>query len=185
MTEVTRVPLQPIGKGILGKLWIGVVLAVLLAAGAAWATAYKGVTVDTLSAGTGPNPTADDIVLVNYEGKLADGTVFDSGERVPFPVNAVVPGFTQALLKMQKGGRYEVFIPAALGYGAEAKGPIPANSDLNFTVELIDFRSQAEIEAMQRQLQQMGGMPGMPPMPGMPEGAPGMPPMPEGAQPGR
>jgi len=165
MAEVTRVPLQPIGKGILGKLWLGVVVAVLIAAGAAWATSYKGVTVETLSAGTGASPAAEDMVLVSYEGRLADGTVFDSGERVPFPVNAVVPGFTQALLKMQKGGRYEVFIPSELGYGSEARGTIPANSDLYFTVELVDFRTQAEIEAMQRQLQQMGGMPGMPGMP--------------------
>ncbi|RVQ66475.1 FKBP-type peptidyl-prolyl cis-trans isomerase [Croceicoccus ponticola] len=174
MTEVTRVPLQPIGKGILGKLWLGVAFAILLAAGAAWATSYKGVTVDTLSAGTGNSPAETDIVLVNYEGRLADGTVFDSGERVPFPVNGVVPGFTEALQKMQKGGRYEVFIPAELAYGTEAKGSIPANSDLTFTVELVDFRTQAEIEAMQRQMQQMGidpsamgpqgpqGMPGAP-----------------------
>lgn len=172
MAEVTRVPLQPIGKGVLGKIWLGIAIAVLLAAGAAWATAYRGVSVETLAAGTGPTPNSDDVVLVNYEGRLMDGTVFDSGERVPFPVDAVVPGFTQALQKMQKGGRYQVFIPAALGYGAEARGTIPANSDLEFTVELIDFRSQAEIEAMQRQLQQMGAMPGMPGMPGMPEGAP-------------
>jgi len=163
MAEVTRVPLQPIGKGILGKLWLGVAVAILLAAGAAFATSYKGVTVDTLSAGTGPSPAGDDVVLVTYEGSLADGTVFDSGERVPFPVDAVVPGFTQALQKMQKGGRYEVFIPAELGYGSQSSPNIPANSDLYFTVELVDFRTQAEIEAMQRQLQQMGGMPGMMP----------------------
>lgn len=156
MAEVTRVPLQPIGKGILGKLWLGVIVAILIAAGAAWATSYRGVTVDTLSAGTGPSPTADDVALVTYEGRLADGTVFDSGERVPLPVGQMIPGFTQALTKMQSGGRYEVFIPAALGYGAEARGSIPANSDLYFTVELVEFRTQAQIQAMQRQLQAMG-----------------------------
>lgn len=176
MAEVTRVPLQPIGKGILGKLWLGVIVAILLAAGAAWATSYKGVTVDTLSAGEGPSPAEEDIVLVNYEGRLADGTVFDSGERVPFPVNGVVPGFTEALVKMQKGGRYKVFIPSQLGYGAQTRGTIPPNSDLYFTVELIDFRTQAQLEEMQRQMQQMGGMPGMP------GGLPGMPGAPEGAQ---
>ncbi|AKM10807.1 FKBP-type peptidyl-prolyl cis-trans isomerase [Croceicoccus naphthovorans] len=173
MAEVTRVPLQPIGKGILGKLWLGVVVAILLAAGAAWATGYKGVTVETLSAGTGSSPAMEDVVLVNYEGRLADGTVFDSGERVPFPVNGVVPGFSQALVQMQKGGRYEIFIPSDLGYGSEARGTIPANSDLTFTVELIDFRTQAEIEEMQRQMQQMGMMPGGPGAPGAaPESAP-------------
>lgn len=174
MAEVTRVPLQPIGKGILGKLWLGVIVAILLAAGAAWATAYKGVTVETLSAGTGASPSADDVVLINYEGRLADGTVFDSGERVPLPLGQMIPGFTEAVTKMQPGGRYEVFIPSAQGYGSEAKGTIPANSDLYFTVDLIEFRTQAEIEAMQRQLQQMGiGGPGgeaMPPMPPIPNG---------------
>lgn len=169
MAEVTRVPLQPIGKGILGKLWLGVVAAVLFAAGAAWATSYKGVSVETVTAGEGNSPGESDIVLVNYEGRLTDGTVFDSGERVPFPVNGVVPGFSQALMKMQKGGRYEVFIPAALGYGAQAQGAIPANSDLHFTVDLLDFRSQAEIEAMQRQMQQMGIDPSQ--LQGAPQGA--------------
>ncbi|MDR7101811.1 FKBP-type peptidyl-prolyl cis-trans isomerase [Croceicoccus sp. BE223] len=170
MTEVTRVPLQPVGKGILGKLWLGVIVAILFAAGAAWATSYKGVSVETVTAGTGAMPGETDIVLVNYEGRLADGTVFDSGERVPFPVNGVVPGFSQALVQMQKGGRYEIFIPAALGYGAQAQGAIPANSDLYFTVDLIDFRSQAEIEAMQRQMQQMGIDPSQ--LQGAPQGAP-------------
>ena len=172
MAEVTRVPLQPIGKGILGKLWLGVIVAILVAAGAAWATSYKGVTVETLSAGTGPSPAMEDMVLVNYEGRLADGTVFDSGERVPFPVNGVVPGFGQALTRMQKGGRYEVFIPADQGYGAQARGQIPANSDLYFTVELIDYRTAEELEAIQRQMQMMGGAGAMPPGVG-PQGAPG------------
>lgn len=168
MAEVTRVPLQPIGKGILGKLWLGIVVAILIAAGAAWATSYQGVTVETLSAGTGPSPAVEDMVLVNYEGRLADGTVFDSGDRVPFPVADVVPGFTQALTQMQKGGRYEVFIPSDQGYGSQARGTIPANSDLYFTVELIDFRTPAQLEALQRQMQQMGiGGPG-----GMPQGQP-------------
>ena len=177
MAEVTRVPLQPIGKGILGKLWLGVIVAILLAAGAAWATGYKGVTVETLSAGTGASPGREDVVLVNYEGRLNDGTVFDSGERVPLPLAQMIPGFAEAMTKMQPGGRYEVFIPSEMGYGSEARGQIPANSDLNFTIELIEFRTQAEIEAMQRQLQQMGINPGamppggVPPMPGAPQGA--------------
>jgi len=161
MSEVTRVPLQPIGKGILGKLWLGVIVAILLAAGAAYATRYQGVTVETLSAGTGDSPSAEDVVLVNYEGRLADGTVFDSGEKVPLPLDQMLPGFTEAVTKMQPGGRYEVFIPASLGYGAEARGKIPANSDLYFTVDLIEFRTQAQLQEMQRQLQQMGlGGPG-------------------------
>jgi hypothetical protein len=172
MAEITRVPLQPVGKGILSKLWIGIALAVLLAAGAAWAARYEGVTVETLAAGQGASPGADDVVLVNYEGRLPDGTVFDSGEQVAFPVGGgIIPGFAEALTRMQAGGRYEVFIPSEQGYGEKGVGPIPPNSDLNFTIELLEFRSQAEIRAMQEQLRAMGmggaaGVPGAP-MPGV------------------
>lgn len=165
MAEITRVPLQPIGKGILPKLWIGIVIAVLLAAGAAWATRYQGLEVTTLSEGTGGSPTIDDIVNVNYEGKLPDGTVFDSAEGAIFPVAGVVPGFSTALQQMQRGGRYEVFIPSDQAYGAEGAGDrIPPNADLTFTVELVDFRSEAELRAIQQQMQQMGlgGMGGAP-----------------------
>ncbi len=157
MTEITRVPLQPIGKGILSKLWIGIAIAVLLAAGAAWATRYQGLEVTTLSEGTGGSPTMEDVVNVNYEGRLANGTVFDSAEGAIFPVSGVVPGFGQALQQMKRGGRYEVFIPSDQAYGAQGAGDrIPPNADLTFTVELIDFRSEAELRAIQQQMQQMG-----------------------------
>ncbi|GGD56585.1 FKBP-type peptidyl-prolyl cis-trans isomerase [Croceicoccus mobilis] len=172
MAEITRVPLQPIGKGILSKLWIGVVIAVLLAAGAAYASRYHGLEVTTLSEGTGGSPTLDDVVNVNYTGKLPDGTVFDQGEGAVFPVKGVVPGFRDALLQMKKGGRYEVYIPSDQAYGAEGagNGAIPPNADLTFEVELLDFRSEAELRAIQQQMQAMGlgGMGG----PGGPGGAP-------------
>ncbi|MFC4294529.1 FKBP-type peptidyl-prolyl cis-trans isomerase [Novosphingobium tardum] len=173
MSEITRVPLQPIAKGSLTKLWLGIVVALLLAAGFAWSQRYQGVTVETLAPGAGPMPTKDDVVLINYTGKLADGTVFDKGEKVPLPLEGVVPGFSEGLSKMQKGGKYRLFIPASKGYGAEAqRNPstgqvvIPANSALEFDVELLDFRSRAEIMAQQQmlqQLQQQGGAGAAPP----------------------
>jgi FKBP-type peptidyl-prolyl cis-trans isomerase FkpA len=87
-------------------------------------------------------------------------------------LNEVIPGFSKALVKMQRGGKYEVEIPAKLAYGDKAVGQIPANTDLNFQIELLDFKSRAEIEQQQRlmqQLQQMqGGAPG-----GVPGGIPG------------
>ena len=70
---------------------------------------------------------------------------------------------------MQKGGSYKLCIPAALGYGDKATGPIPANSPLIFTVDLLDFKSMAEIQAMQSQMQQQGGA-GAPPHGEMPAG---------------
>ena len=96
-----------------------------------------------------------DVVLVKYEGKLDDGTVFDANEQAPMQVAQVVPGFSEALTRMKKGGQYKVTIPAQLGYGDRAVGPIPAGSTLHFDVTLLDFRSEAEVRAMQQQMQQM------------------------------
>jgi len=179
MTETTRVPLQPIAKGALTKLWMGVAAVALAAGGLAWATLPDTVKVETLKAGSGDAPTLEDVVLINYKGMLSDGKVFDQGQQVPNPVTDFVPGFTKALLKMQKGGKYKVEIPAELGYGDKAQGPIPANSDLTFEVELVDFKNRAEIEAQMRAMQQMqamqqgqGGAPGGPP-PALPPGVPG------------
>lgn len=156
MTEITRVPLQPIAKGALGKLWLGVAAAALAAGGLAWATLPSDITIQTIKAGTGPSPTVDDITLIAYKGSLSsDGKVFDQNEKAVMPVEGSIPGFMKALQKMQRGGQYKVHIPAALAYGAQANGPIPANSDLDFDVTLIDYKSRAEIEQQQRMMQQM------------------------------
>ena len=165
MTEITRVPLQPIAKGAVAKIWIGVAAIVLTAAGVAYAALPPNVDVQTVTAGSGDSPTADDVVLINYKGTLPNGKVFDEAKQVPMALNEVVPGFSKALVKMQRGGKYKVEIPSQLAYGDKAVGEIPANTDLNFEIELIDFKSRAEIEQQQRilqQLQQMqgGGAPG-------------------------
>ena len=161
MTEITRVPLQPIGKGSLTKLWLGVAVAVLLAAGLAWLSAPKaralpgGVTIETIEAGEGNSPGATDFALVNYRGTLPDGTVFDEGQQVPMPVNQVVPGFSTGLQAMQSGGRYRLQIPAEQAYGAQGSPPaIPPNTDLTFEVDLLEFRTQQEVMQMQQQMMQ-------------------------------
>ncbi|HKT84648.1 MAG TPA: FKBP-type peptidyl-prolyl cis-trans isomerase [Novosphingobium sp.] len=167
MTEITRVPLQPIAKGAVTKVWIGIAAIALAAAGVAYAALPPEVDVQTLTAGSGDSPTPEDVVLINYKGTLPDGKVFDQAKQVPMALNEVVPGFSKALVKMQRGGKYKVEIPSQLAYGDKAVGEIPANSDLTFEIELIDFKSRAEIEQQQRilqQLQQMqmqqGGAPG-------------------------
>ena len=101
----------------------------------------SGLRIQTLVAGTGPQPQPVDSVVVTYEGRLADGTEFDAqAEPVTFPVSALVPGFTEALLAMKKGGTYRFWIPPALAYGAEgAGGVIPPNAELDFTVTLVDI----------------------------------------------
>lgn len=106
------------------------------------------IQLETLRAGTGGSPTDSDVAIVNYEGRLRDGAVFDGNPRAPLPVNGLIPGFTEGLKRMQKGGQYRLTIPAALGYGAAAQGPIPANSDLIFTVELIDFGPASTVRQM-------------------------------------
>jgi len=162
MSEITRVPLQPVTKGSLTKIWLGVIVALLIGGTAAWAVRYQGLVVDTVKAGAGPSPTLSDVVLVNYAGHLTSGKEFDKGQKVAMPVQGVIPGFSQGLQKMQRGGKYTLKIPAAMAYGEqEQKNPgtgevvVPANSDLVFEVELLDFKSAAEIEQQRQMLQQM------------------------------
>jgi len=173
--SVTTVPLRPVSKGGLWLMWIG--LIALLVAGAAFAfTGTPKIGFETVKAGTGPSPTTADVVLIKYEGKLDDGTVFDANEQAPMQVSQVVLGFSQALTRMQKGGKYKITIPPALGYGDRAAGPIPAGSTLHFDIELIDFRTEAEVRAMQQMMQQQQMMQGAPGgAPGAPGGAPGAP----------
>jgi FKBP-type peptidyl-prolyl cis-trans isomerase len=105
-------------------------------------TTPSGLRFETLRAGAGGKPTTADLVLVTYEGHLADGTLFDASARpTAFPVAGVVPGFAEALQLMQKGGRYRFWIPAALGYGTKGvPGAIPPNAELEFIVTLIDMK---------------------------------------------
>jgi len=176
MTEITRVPLQPIAKGAVSKIWLGVAAIVLAAGGVAYAALPPAPTVKTLTAGNGESPTLQDVVQINYKGMLTNGTTFDQGQHAILPVAGNVPGFTKALLKMQRGGKYKVEIPASLAYGATPPpgASIPPNSDLTFEVELLDFISRDQFEQrmqMMRQMQQMQqGAPGQ----GLPGGgAPG------------
>jgi len=100
---------------------------------------------------TGAKPAGSDVVLVNYIGYLAGtGAVFDQGMRSALQVDGVIPGFAEGLQMMGKTGVARFCIPAALGYGATESGPIPANSDLVFQVELVDFKAAADMENMRK-----------------------------------
>lgn len=103
-------------------------------------TTPSGLRIQTLVAGTGEAPRPGGAVRVTYEGRLADGTVFDAAaEPAGLPVSALIPGFTEALLMMRVGGRYRFWIPSHLAYGERgAGGVIPPNAELEFTVTLHD-----------------------------------------------
>lgn len=196
MTEITRVPLQPIARGALGKVWLGVAAIALAAGGIAWAAVPHGVNVDTVAEGTGPQIKVGDVAFVRYTGKLPDGTEFDKSRPLPLPPGLlpdgmpflveegqVVEGFYEGLLKMSKGGKYTLNIPAAMGYGASPPpgSPIPPNTDLIFDIEVVEVMSKDEAEkrfqVAQQLMQQMQG-PGAPGAEGAPEGAlpaPGQP----------
>lgn len=162
------------GKG-LTKFWLGIVFVVAAGIGLAWLgagslrgeTTASGLGFRTVEAGTGPFIQPVDGVMIEYEGRLAaDGTVFDaSAERGPQPMIAgqTIPGFAEALGKMQQGGRYRVNIPAKLAYGAQPPpGSVPPNSDLEFDVRVVQVVPNAALMAgppppQQQQQQQRPG----------------------------
>ena len=163
--SVTAVPIRPIKKGSVVKLWVGLGALSLAAAGLAWAgtagqlytATASGLQYQVVKEGDGPSPTTTDIVLVHYTGRLQDGTIFDSSQGkqpVPFPVTGVIPGFTEGLQLMKKGGTYRLRIPPNLAYGpAGAGGVIPPNATLDFEIQLLDIAPQSALQGM------MGGPP--------------------------
>ena len=104
-------------------------------------TTASGLQYEIITKGDGPSPTDASTVTVHYEGKLIDGTVFDSsfdrGEPVAFPLNGVIPGWTEGVQLMPVGSTFNLYIPSNLGYGPRGQGPIPGHSVLIFKIELI------------------------------------------------
>ena len=95
-----------------------------------------------MTAGTGPKPLPGDSVKVHYEGKLLDGTVFDSsvarGEPATFPLRQVIAGWTEGVQLMPTGSKYRFTVPSDLAYGPSgAGGVIPPNAVLVFDIELL------------------------------------------------
>ncbi|HEX4870397.1 MAG TPA: FKBP-type peptidyl-prolyl cis-trans isomerase [Moraxellaceae bacterium] len=104
-------------------------------------TTTSGVQYEILNQGSGPKPKPSDTVKVHYEGKLIDGSIFDSslqrGEPATFRLDQVIPGWTEALQLMPVGSKYRITLPPELAYGEQGAGPIPANATLIFEVELL------------------------------------------------
>ena len=104
-------------------------------------TTTTGLQYEVITQGTGAQPKATDTVEVHYEGKLTDGTIFDSsiqrGQTASFRLDQVIAGWTEGLQLMKAGGKYRFTIPSALAYGEMGAGTIPPNATLVFDVELI------------------------------------------------
>ena len=107
-------------------------------------TKVSGLQYKKIKDGNGKKPTADNTVKVHYEGKLINGTVFDSSrkrrEPIEFKLDRVIRGWTEGLQLMDEGSVYELYIPSDLGYGERPMGNIPANSTLIFNVELLEVK---------------------------------------------
>jgi FKBP-type peptidyl-prolyl cis-trans isomerase len=183
MSDVTAVPLRPVGKSGIAALWAGI--ALLLAGGVtaayvmsekpiitamtpeqfmAWNAKHSGVQstasgieFKVIKAANGPKPTERDIAVIDYVGTLANGTRFDGsapGHPAKFPVVGVVPGVTEALMLMPKGATYRFWIPPQLGYGERTTGPIPGNSVLVFDITLEDIEHITPEMIQQMQMMQ-------------------------------
>jgi FKBP-type peptidyl-prolyl cis-trans isomerase FkpA len=141
---------RPASRGAAARVWLAILLLIAAGVGLAWLgagsmrgeTTSSGLVFRTLEEGSGPLIRAQDGALIEYEGRLDDGTVFDSSAgRGPTPIIAgqSIPGFSEAMGKMQEGGRYRIRIPSALAYGPTPPpgSPIPPNADLEFDVRVV------------------------------------------------
>ena len=151
---------RPANRGAALGLWLGLLLLIGAGVGLAWIGAgalrpeitASGLQFRTVEEGNGPVITAQDGVLIEYEGRLEDGTVFDTSEgRGPTPMlpAQVIPGFSEALTKMQKDGRYKLRIPSDLAYGSSPPpgSPIPPNADIEFDVHVVQVVPNAAMMA--------------------------------------
>jgi FKBP-type peptidyl-prolyl cis-trans isomerase FkpA len=177
--SVTQVPLRPTPRATRIRLFGGLLLLILAGAMLAWfgvghlrgETTASGIQFRTVTKGEGPLITLADAALVEYTGTFDDGRVFDStGARGPAPMAPaqMIPGFAEAMQKMQKGGRYRFRLPPALAYGASPPPGMPKNASLNFDVHIVQVAPGAAA-MMAAQQAQGGGQ-------GAPEGEMGPPP---------
>jgi len=169
MSEVTAVPLRPITKGSLTKLWLGIAAVVVIGIGAAYVGTSRqvamamtpdeflaankggdvvetpsGLQYEVLREGSGPKATASDIVLVEYEGRLANGEVFDSSARhggpQPMPLQGMIPGWTEGLQLMNAGSKYRFWMKPDLGFGpVGVPGKIPGDALVIFDVTVKEI----------------------------------------------
>lgn len=104
----------------------------------------SGLQIEPLVEGTGPLPKDGDTVVVNYTAKTIDGAIFDTSasrrDPTQFHVKNVIPGWSEGIMRMKKGGKANIFVPPSLGYGERRMNRIPPGSVLIFETELVDIK---------------------------------------------
>jgi FKBP-type peptidyl-prolyl cis-trans isomerase FkpA len=152
---------RPEHRGRAVKIWLAILVLIVAAIAVAWAganplrgeTTATGVRIRTVKEGTGAFIQPIDGVLIEYEGRLADGTVFDDSARhggpQPMIAGNVIPGFAEALTKMQTGGEYRIHIPGKQAYGENPPpgSPFGPNADLDFDVRVVQVVPNAALMA--------------------------------------
>jgi FKBP-type peptidyl-prolyl cis-trans isomerase FkpA len=174
MTTVTAVPLRPLARGSVLKLWIGLAVLVAIAVALAWwgtrgqqvITTASGLRYQVVEEGRGDPMTARDLARVTYVGRTPDGQVFDStemhgGQPMVAGVQGMIPGFAEGLLLMREGGTYRLWIPPHLGYNGRVPpgAPFGPNDTLMFDIHVEQIgREMAVLQQLMGRPQ--GGQPG-------------------------
>ena len=175
--SVTAVPIRPLKKGSIVKLWIGLLVLAALAAAVAWWTTgglyftktASGLEYQVVRSGEGPNATAADMASINFEGRLKDGTLIGTNRGqapVDIPVGAGIPGtegIVEAIKLMNKGAVYRLRLPPHLSPAAQGAQGIPPDATVEFDVTLVGLRPLTPQEQQQLDLMRMmqqGGGPG-------------------------
>jgi hypothetical protein len=185
--SVTAVPIRPLARGAVLKLWLGLALLVLAAAALAWwgtagmqvTTTDSGLRYRVLEEGEGPTVTPADLVALRYELRTEDGELIQDSDQTGQPfvtgTEGLFPGFSEGLQLMRAGGRYKLWIPPGLHVQEQLppEAPFTAEDTLVFDIEVL------QIAPGMAAMQQLMGPPGAPP-----GGAPGASAPGEGAQPG-
>lgn len=202
MSDVTTVPIRPLARGAMLKMWLALIVLVAAAVGVAWAgtsamqviTTPSGLRYQVIAEGTGPTVQQPDLVRLHYVGRLADGTVFDSsrarGQPMETGVTGIIPGFSEGLLLMRKGGKYRLWVPPHLGYNGQVPqgAPFGPNDTLQFEIEVLDIMpglAAAQQMEQMRQMQEMMQRQGAGPHgEGAAPGGAGTPPAPGAGRPG-
>jgi FKBP-type peptidyl-prolyl cis-trans isomerase FkpA len=151
--SVTAVPIRPLKKGSVVKLWLALGLLCLAAAALAWTgtggqqvrTTDSGLRIQTMREGTGEAITANDLVALHYRLYRQDGTMIqdsrEAGQPMITATNGVVPGFAEGLQLMRQGGLYRLWLPPELGYGDRVPpgAPFGPGETLQFEVEILEI----------------------------------------------